>query len=100
MYVLFDTTSVGDDIFKLLKFTKLFTLYKRDCLSGINAHFQDVIKQSRNTPGEYRWTNVGILRILCFFLVDDLFTQNRCIEDYRTQNTFGPFILALQVLYI
>ena len=99
VYVLFDTTSVGDEIFKLLQFTELFTLYKRDCLSAINAYFQDVIKWNRNTPGEYRWTNLGISRILSLFFVDPL-VQDRCIKDCSKQNALGPFILALYTLEI
>jgi hypothetical protein len=98
VYLLFDETTLGEEVFNVLKSTNLFTSYQEDTLAGINSFFYDMIIRM-NSPRRYSWNRLGISRVLSLF--DFHFTDSfidKCITDCINQNTLGPFILALYVL--
>jgi hypothetical protein len=43
VYLLFNETTLGDEVFRVLKFTNLFTLYRDDALDAINQFFYQMI---------------------------------------------------------
>ena len=98
VYLLFDETTLGEEVFNVLKSTNLFTSYQEDTLAGINSFFYDMIIRM-NSPRGYSWNRLGISRVLSLFdfHFTDLFID-KCITDCINQNTLGPFILALYVL--
>lgn len=95
VYLLFDESTLGAEVFNVLKSTNLFNLYKKDGVSAINSFFFEMTDISQ----EYAWNTLGIFRILSLF--DFHFTPSfidKCIADCIKQNTLGPLILALYAL--
>lgn len=98
VYLLFDKTTFGEEIFDILKATNLFNLYKQDVLSGINLFFYEMTN-TVGSPRGYSWNRLGIFRILFLFSFTSSIID-KCIDDCKNQNTLGPLILALYALEI
>ena len=98
VFLLFDETILGEEIFNVLKDTNIFNLYRQNALSGINLFFYGM-NNTVDSPQRYFWNKLGIARILSLFSFNSVIIQ-KCIADCKDQNTLGPFILASYALEI
>ena len=96
VYLLFNETLLGEEVFNVLKSTNFFSFYRRNALSGINSFFQEMTNLI-DLPQGYYWNTLGVFRILSLFFLPPSFID-KCIADCIKQNTLGPFMLTLYAL--